>query len=256
MPARQDPSSADGRGLPDALGDAARGSALGRGLAEEELRGAVLAGIGGWRGLLEALLPGVAFLAVYAATAEIWWAIAAAAGIGVLLLGLRLLQRGSVTQAVGGLIGMGLSALLVRFTGQDEQYFAIGFWTTGALALALLISLLLRRPLIGVLVGALMGDGGWRGERRKRIALTWLTIAWLGVFVLRIAVQLPAYFAGDVAALASLRLALGLPLTAPVFVLSWLVARGLYPEQPVGPAVQQGDPAAPADGAKGPSGSG
>lgn len=209
---------------------AAQRSAIGRGLAEDDLRGAVLAGIGGWRGTIETLLPGVAFLLLYAFMPNIWVAIAASAGTGVLLLLIRLLQRSSVTQALGGLFAMGLSALLVQFSGRGENYFVIGFWTSAVLGSVFLVSLLIRRPLIGFLVGLLMEDAQWRADRKKFRAMTWLTAAWLTIFVIRLAVQLPVYFAGDVVGLASLKLVLGLPLTAPVLVLCFLVVRALYPK--------------------------
>ena len=41
--------------------------------------------------------------------------------------------------------------------------------------------------------------------------------------------QLPFYFAGDVPALGTLKIAMGLPLFAPLVVVTWLVARALYP---------------------------
>ena len=47
----------------------------------------------------------------------------------------------------------------------------------------------------------------WRSDPRKRRVFFWLAIAWAALFYLRLAVQLPFYFAGDVTTLGTLKLA-------------------------------------------------
>ncbi len=94
----------------------------------------------------------------------------------------------------------------------------------------LLVSALVGWALIGLAAGFLMGDvRGWRQEPRKRRAFFWLTIAWAALFFARLAVQLPLYFSGNVQALGTLKLVMGLPLFAPMVALTWLVVRALYP---------------------------
>jgi hypothetical protein len=79
-------------------------------------------------------------------------------------------------------------------------------------------------------VGFLMGDGtAWRTRRRTYRAMQLLTVVWLGMFVARLAVQLPFYFAGNVEALGATRLLMGVPLYALLLVFSWLVVRAVYP---------------------------
>jgi hypothetical protein len=51
---------------------------------------------------------------------------------------------------------------------------------------------------------------------------SWL---WVGLFLLRLAVQLPLYLAGAVVALGTARVAMGIPLFALGIWLSWLVIR-------------------------------
>jgi hypothetical protein len=61
--------------------------------------------------------------------------------------------------------------------------------------------------------------------------VTWI---WVGVFGLRLAVQLPMYIAGAVVALGVAKVAMGLPLFAVGMWLSWLVLRqegGLHAEE-------------------------
>ena len=123
-----------------------------------------------------------------------------------------------------------LTAALALLTGRGQDNFILGFVTNGAYGLALLVSALVGWPLIGLAVGWLMGDAtGWRRDRRKRRAFVWITLAWATLFAVRLAVQLPFYFAGDVPALGTLKIVMGLPLFAPLVVVTWLVARALYP---------------------------
>ena len=74
-----------------------------------------------------------------------------------------------------------------------------------------------------------MGDGvAWRGDPAKRRVLTILTYCWAGLFLLRLAVELPLYFSGNIVWLGAMKLLMGIPLYAPLLVVSWLVVRSLY----------------------------
>ena len=44
--------------------------------------------------------------------------------------------------------------------------------------------------------------------------------------------QLPLYFADNIAALGTLKLLMGLPLFAPLVAVTWLAVRALYPPTP------------------------
>lgn len=189
----------------------------------------VLAAIGGIRGLAEAILPGVLFLVLYTFTASLPLSLGVSVGIAALFTALRLLARTPVAQAVGGLVAVGASAVLALITKRPEDNFVLGLLTNAVYGGVLLISVLVRWPLVGVAVGFLMGDGtAWRQNRRKFRALTGLTLIWVALFVARLAVQLPLYFASNVELLGTLKLLMGLPLYAPVLVVSWLVVRALY----------------------------
>jgi hypothetical protein len=111
--------------------------------------------------------------------------------------------------------------------GRDN--FILGLITNAAYALAILISILVRWPVIGLAVGYLMGDGtAWRHDKTKYRALQLLTLCWLGLFVARLAVQLPLYLADNISGLAITKLLMGVPLYAPLVLLSWLVVRSVY----------------------------
>jgi hypothetical protein len=220
---------------PDELGRqlaaAAERSGLGRIARDETLTPADLIGaLGGVRGLAEAILPGLVFLVTYTFSRELVWALVASLGLAVVFTVARLATRSQPTQAIAGLIGVAASAALALWTGRAEDNYVIGFYTNAAYAVALLISLLVRWPLVGLVVGFLMGDGtAWRTRRRTYRAMQLLTVVWLGMFVARLAVQLPFYFAGNVEALGATRLLMGVPLYALLLVFSWLVVRAVYP---------------------------
>ncbi|WP_104169734.1 DUF3159 domain-containing protein [Cryobacterium sp. M23] len=196
---------------------------------------ALLAAMGGIRGLVEALLPGLVFLITYTFTRQLFpeqslvLSLVVPVLIGVVFIVLRRISRQTVTPAVGGLVALIVSAVLALFTGRAEDFFLPGFWTNGLYGGALFISAVVGWPLIGLAVGFLMGEGiAWRSNRSRRRVLTILTLCWAGLFALRLAVQLPLYYSGNVEWLGAVKLLMGIPLYAPLLVISWLVVRAVY----------------------------
>lgn len=219
---------------------AAEKSGLGALAREEKLSGRdLLTAVGGVRGILEALLPGLVFLLVYSGLtsfagqdpqAALVPALVASIGLAVLFTLARLVAKGQPTQAIAGLIGVLASAALALWSGDARDNYVLGFFTNAGYALALTVSLVVRWPAIGLIVGFLMGDGlAWKQDKRKYRAAQFLTIVWIGLFVARLAVQLPFYLADNVEALGAMRLLMGLPLYALVLIFSWLVVRAVYP---------------------------
>jgi hypothetical protein len=188
--------------------------------------------MGGWRGVVESVLPGLVFVIVYTLKPEpLWISLVSSVGLAAVFTAIRLIQRSPASAAFGGLIAAGAAAALALWTGRGQDNFVPGFLTNALYGSAYLITALVGWSLIGLLVGYLMGDGlAWRRDKRKRRTFFWLGIAWAAVFFARLAVQLPLYFAGDVALLGTLKIVMGLPLFAPLVAVTWLVARALYPK--------------------------
>ncbi|MFF2276523.1 DUF3159 domain-containing protein [Agromyces sp. NPDC058126] len=233
-------SGADAADFGRQLAAAAEKSGLGALARDEQLSGRDLLGaVGGVRGILEALLPGLVFLVVYSsltsfagydAQAALVPALGASVGLAVVFTIARLVAKGQPTQAIAGLVGVLASAALALWSGDARDNYVLGFFTNAAYALALLISLFVRWPAIGLIVGFLMGDGlAWKQDRRKYRAAQFLTLVWIGLFVARLAVQVPFYLVNNVEALGAMRLLMGVPLYALVLVFSWLVVRAVYP---------------------------
>jgi hypothetical protein len=224
----------------DLLGAALGGAARRAGLdpAEGTSTGHVVwAAMGGWRGVLESVLPGLVFIVVYTLTIDpgtgdgnLWLSLGLSVGIAAVFTAARLIARQPVTAAIGGLIAAGVAAAFAAFTGEASNNFIPGFITNALYGSAFLISALIGWSLIGLAAGFLMGEGtAWRADKRKRRVYFWLAIAWASLFAARLLVQLPLYFADNVTALGTLKLVMGLPLFAPLVAVTWLAVRALYP---------------------------
>ncbi|MCU4671974.1 DUF3159 domain-containing protein [Microbacterium fluvii] len=222
--------------LGQALGDAARRAGLDPD-ADAGTGRVVFAAMGGVRGVLESVLPSLVFLLVYTFTtdratgeANLWLALGLSVGLAAVFTVARLIARTPATAAFGGLIAAGAAAGLALWTGRGEDNFLPGFITNVAYGSALLVSALIGWSLIGLAGGFLMGEGtAWRADKRKRRVYFWLAIAWAALFAARLLVQVPLYFAGDVTALGTAKLIMGLPLFAPLLAVTWLAVRALYP---------------------------
>lgn len=217
-----------------ALADAARKSGLDSLANADRPNGHVLLeAMGGIRGIVEAVVPGLLFLVVYTVTQNLPLSLGVSVGVAAILTIARLIQKTPVASAVGGLIGAVASAVLALITNRPEDNFVLGFLTNGAYGAALLISVFVGWPLIGLIAGYLMSDAtAWKKDAVKRRTFAILTLCWAGMFIARLAVQLPLYATGNVEWLAATKLLMGLPLYAPLLILTWLVVRALYRKSP------------------------
>ncbi|MBI5160151.1 MAG: DUF3159 domain-containing protein [Micrococcales bacterium] len=212
-----------------AFAQAARRSALGHLTPGEAPSGrALLGAMGGVRGLVESIVPGVVFLVVFTFTRNVPLSVGAPGVVSLLFIAARLVQRQPVTLAVAGLFGVLLSAILAIVTGRAANNFLFGFGIDTVLSLVMLVSLAVRRPLIGVLVGLLTGDGdGWRAGPAKRRVAVIATVLWAAFPLARLAVQVPLYLADLPAALGVAKLIMGVPLYAGVVWVTWLLVRSV-----------------------------
>jgi len=234
----------------EALGAAARRAGLDP--AQEASTGHVVwRAMGGWRGVVESVLPSLLFVVAYTVTQQLVLSLAVSVGIAVVFTVVRLLQKSPASAALGGLVAAAAAAALALITGNPSDNFVPGLLTNAAYAAGMLVSAIIGWPLIGLAAGYLMGEGvAWRTDRRKRRTFFWLTIAWAGLFVARLAVQFPIYLSSldpanresAVALLGTLKIAMGLPLFAPLLAVTWLTARALYPRR-AAPAEDRGAPA-------------
>src|SRR4051794_32900882 len=110
----------------------------------------VLDQLGGWRGMIDATLPTVAFIVANAfggLRVGIWTAL----GVAVLVFLLRLVRRESIQQGISGLIGVGIAVAIAAVSGQARDFFVLGILRNAAIGVVLLGSIAVRWPLIGVI---------------------------------------------------------------------------------------------------------
>lgn len=190
--------------------------------------------VGGVRGLIESVAPGVVFVVLFVATRNLKWSIIAAVALALVAITMRLIGRTPLTQAISGLGGILIGAAWAWRTGEAQDFYVWGLFVNAAFALVTIGSILLRRPLVGFFVKAFSpGSTEVPGaERIFRIA-TWL---WAGAFLARLAVQIPLYLASEVGWLGTARVLMGVPLWALVLWFTWLLVR------PVIRAHQEGAP--------------
>lgn len=199
--------------------------------------------VGGVRGLVESVAPGLVFVVVYlVAGQELVPPLVASLAVAVVLVVARLVGGTPVTQALGGVVGVLIGVLWAWRSGEAQDYFALGLWTNAIYGAGLLVSVLVRWPVVGVVVALLRQEGfAWRSDPAQRprlrryTAATWL---WIGLFVARLAVQLPLYLDASTAWLGTARLVMGVPLWALALWVTWLLVR----ERPAA-AAQPGQPA-------------
>lgn len=211
------------------------GSVLGGGLAKAVRAGAegedlsaagVFEAIGGVRGVIEAIVPSLVFLVLFITTQDARISALVPGAIAIVLVIVRLVRRETVVSALSGVLGVGIAVLITLVTGRGVDYFLSGFVINIAWSVGLLVTILVGRPAIGLLIGVIEGDAKrWRRESRVRRMANWLTLMWLALFLLRLAVQLPMYLSEQVEALGVARIVMGVPLFAVIIVVTWFGIR-------------------------------
>lgn len=201
--------------------------------AREVYRQQLLDSIGGWSGTIITAIPPVVFVLVNAAS-TLKWAIAAAVSSAVLLAGYRVARRQSVQQALTGLFGVVIASAIAARTGEAKGYFLLGIWSSFIYAGAFAASLVVRRPVIGMLwefLDPTPGDDDTPWHRRGALlyAYALATVAAGLVFLARGVVQLALFKHDATGWLAVARIAMGYPLyIASIGFAFWIVRRARH----------------------------
>ena len=192
----------------------------------------VIDAIGGSRGVIESMLPGVVFVVLFVATSNLNLTIAVSAVLAVLQVIVRLIQRQSVMGAVSGLVAVGICLIWAWQTHEARNYYIFGFITNTGYAVLLAISLIARVPGLGLVVEFIRSlptehfkawFDDWMGDKALKRAYMIITGLWVGLFLLRLVVQVPLYLTNHVAALGVVRLLMGIPFWALSIWVSYLI---------------------------------
>lgn len=192
----------------------------------------VIDAIGGPRGVIESMLPGVVFVVLFVITSNLQLTIGVSAALAVLQVVVRLCQRQSVMGAVSGLLAVGICLIWAWHSHEARNYYMFGFLTNAFYIVLLTVSLLARVPGLGLVIEfirtlptehfrAWLAD--WRGDHALNRAYTIITALWIGVFFLRLVVQVPLYLSNHVGWLGTARLLMGIPFWALAIWVSYLI---------------------------------
>lgn len=172
----------------------------------------LLARAGGIRGLIYTSLPVTTFALTSAAAGRLP-AIVAAVCVAAAILVLQLVRRESPRPAVFGFVGVAVCAGLALVTGRGKDFYLPGIWMSLLMSAVFVVSVLIGRPLVGVVWAWATGrDGSWRRHRRVLRAFQLVTLAMATVSAARFLVQNHLYNTDQDSLLAVARVVMGWPL--------------------------------------------
>ena len=191
-----------------------------------DLTQAVLDGLGGPWGMVYTAVPVVVF-ATAVAFVSLPITVGLSIAVALALAVFRMVRGEHFMSAMGGVIGVAAAGGVAAWTGSANDFFLIGIWASLAGALITLASLLVRRPLTGVIWDALHGgDHPWRADRPTLRAHDLATLALTVLFVARFVVKEWLYLADATGWLAFAKITMGTPLLAlALLVVVWAFRR-------------------------------
>ncbi|GAB2623317.1 membrane protein [Paractinoplanes abujensis] len=194
--------------------------------------------LGGVRGLIESSLPVFAFVILNVVLGDavaglekrtaLYWAIGGAVFAALAIGAFRLFRKEPVRHAVNGLFGIAVGAFLAYRSGNAEDFYLPGILLTFGQAAALLISVLVRKPIIGYVWGVMANKGrqDWFGNTRLFRTFQWLTLVWVASLTLRAGIQYYLWAAGEANALGIVRILISWPIYAATFAFTaWAIHR-------------------------------
>lgn len=187
----------------------------------------LIASVGGVQGFIEATIPGLVYVLTFAIWQDLTISIVSVSIAMVALIIRHFLAKRPASALIGPIVAIALAIYLARRPeGQPRDFYLTGFLTNAGYVAGLLLSVLVRFPLIGVLVGFMTDQGlRWRKERRKVRFFNLVTWLWVAFFASRLVVQVPMYLANDVVSLGFTRIVMGTPYFLLMIWISWLLLR-------------------------------
>ena len=181
--------------------------------------------LGGAMGVVSSAIPPLTFSMTYTLTKSVPIAVTVSLILTVAFLTVDVIRRRPIMNAIAALLGIGFAAWLA-LTGTAGDFFLKDFWVNGIWAAGLGISVLIRFPAFGYLLQSLGElEPGWKKNRPAFRKMMLLTAMWTGLYVLKLSVQLPLYFAQNITALGIAKFVLGLPTFALWCFFTWLLLR-------------------------------
>jgi hypothetical protein len=185
--------------------------------------------------VLDSALPALTFVITYLATGQqMGIALTAALVVGGAVAVVRLVRRDSLRHVIAGFAGVALSVAVARTTGRPVDYFVPSLLSNTGAALAWAVSIWIRRPLLGVVVGAVTRSNAWRTDARLLSAYQRASWIWTASFVLRVVVMTPLWVTDQLLVLGVAKVVMGWPMVLVVIWLSWQVLEPAYAARKAG----------------------
>ncbi|WP_438485444.1 DUF3159 domain-containing protein [Streptomyces sp. S186] len=208
-------SAATGARVPDAGPDTA-----GRQVTEA----ALFEAFGGVRGLVETVLPGLLFVAIFTVDKDLHVSAIAALAVSLVLCAVRLVRRDTVKHAFSGVFGVAFGVVFAMMTGNAKDFYLPGMLYTLGLALAYIVTTLAGVPLIGLILGPVFKENlSWRtrnpGRKTAYAKASW---AWGLILLGKCLILFPLYWWADTTQLGWVLVALKIPPFLLAVYLTWV----------------------------------
>lgn len=195
-------------------------------MEEKDDKAKILDALGGKKGLLDSGLPAVLFLIIFNISDDLQVALYGAIGTSIVLTIIRLAMKDTIQHVISGLIGVLFCAYLANRSGNASDFYIPKLLTNLAYGSAYLIANVAGWPIIGVILGPLLGENFlWRKNPQRKRAYMRAGWLWVAMFFGRIAVQYPIYKSGNVNLLGTVNLAMGYPLFIATAWGTWMILK-------------------------------
>lgn len=187
--------------------------------------------LGGRTSAIDASVVPLAYVAGYLLGGRSIWigsfaALAVTVGIGLW----RWRNGGKLTAVLLGALGVAVAATIALYTGRGVDFFLPRLASNIVSVLLWSLSIAARWPLLGVVVGLVLGQKTrWRRDPDLLRAYQRASWVWVGGYILRVAVFVPLWLAGQETALGIAQAVLTWPVVAASVALSWIVIRRTLP---------------------------
>jgi Protein of unknown function (DUF3159) len=175
--------------------------------------------LGGVRGLVESSIPVVVF--VLANVIGGWLhladklkvAVVVAVTTALVIAVFRFTRKQPIRHSINGLFGIALGAWLALRSGDERDFYLPGILLAVGYGVALIASVLVKRPLVGWIWSVVMAGGSsqWRSEPKLVRTFGWLTILWAAIYLVKAGIQAALYTADMATMLGVVRIVLGYP---------------------------------------------
>ena len=195
--------------------------------------------LGGVRGALESILPPLVFISVYLglggdASEDLTWAIVAAVGLALVFTVWRIVEGKHPARALGSMLIVLVSAYIAGRTGSAADFFWPRVLLNAASALAFVFANVIGWPLIGVILGPLVGTRmAWRQDPVLMRAYKRASWPWAVLNALR-AVLLVLFIDGDNLWALAASGAVFYGLTIVTILVSWWLIKRSLPDDHLG----------------------